>query len=206
MPDAVTLSGPAIRLEPLSFEHVQGLVVSAAEDPTLYRWTWVPQGAVEAERYVAEALDGRDRGSMMPFAVVHDGRVVGSTRFCDIQTWDWPDGRARAHRDAPDVCEVGYTWLSSSAVRTSVNTEAKLLMLSHAFDVWDVLRVNLLTDARNEPSRRAIERIGARLDGVLRAARLAADGAIRDTASYSIVSQEWPGVRARLEDLLGRER
>jgi RimJ/RimL family protein N-acetyltransferase len=98
----------------------------------------------------------------------------------------------------PDVVEIGWTWLTAEAQRSGVNTDAKLAMLTHAFEVWRVLRVSLMTDSRNARSRGAIERLGARLDGVLRAARVANDGAVRDTAAYSILAAEWPGVKAGL--------
>jgi RimJ/RimL family protein N-acetyltransferase len=118
-------------------------------------------------------------------------------RSCEF--WDWPPGNPHQRgADVPDVVEIGATWLAPAAQRTAINTEAKLLMLTHAFEAWRVHRVSLLTDARNERSRAAIARIGARLDGVVRAARVAADGGIRDTAVYSIVEPEWPAVRDAL--------
>ena len=123
-----------------------------------------------------------------------DDRVVGSTRFLNLRSW----GRPGANGD-PDVAEVGATWLAASAQRSPVNTEAKLLQLTHAFDVWGVERLELKTDARNDRSRAAIERLGARFEGVLRAYQPAADhpGA-RDTAMYSILAAEWPDVRTNL--------
>ena len=107
-------------------------------------------------------------------------------------------------RGVPDACEIGYTWLASSAIRTGANTEAKLLMLRHAFEVWQVLRVCLHTDVRNLRSRAAIERIGGKLEGILRSHRMAADFTSRDSARYSIIASEWPDVKMRLMQLLDR--
>jgi RimJ/RimL family protein N-acetyltransferase len=169
-------------------------------DPKLYRWSPIPQGREEVARYVETALAGRDTSAMVPFAAVRvaDGVVLGSTRFFDIDWWAWPEGHARRGLTTPDVCEIGYTWLSRDAVRTAANTEAKLLMLTHAFEVWQVLRVCLHTDARNERSAAAIERIGGRFEGILRVHKIAADGTVRDSKRFSIVAAEWPGVKARL--------
>jgi RimJ/RimL family protein N-acetyltransferase len=128
--------------------------------------------------------------------------VIGSTRFFDIERWSWPQGHVRHGRPHPDVCEIGYTWLAPSSIRTAANTEAKLLMLTHAFEAWQVLRVCLHTDERNQRSRTAIQRIGGRFEGILRAHRLAADNTARNSARYSIVVSEWPGVKQRLTALL----
>ena len=198
----LVLSGQRVRLEPLSQAHVEGLVAAASESRETYRLTIVPDGAVAMGRYVQVALAERDRGASVPFATVDLGRgaVVGSTRFMNIETWTWPSGeRAAPVPSVPfEAVEIGSTWLAAGAQRTAVNTEAKLLMLTHAFDVWGLRRVNLKTDARNVRSRTAIERLGARLDGVLRAQLPAADGGVRDTALYSILASEWPAVRAAL--------
>jgi RimJ/RimL family protein N-acetyltransferase len=142
----------------------------------------------------------------VPFATVRieDGVVIGSTRFFDLERWAWPAGHARHGRDMADVCEIGYTWLMRSAVRTAANTEAKLLMLTHAFESWQMLRVCLHTDVRNQRSRAAIERIGGKLEGILRAHRMAADFIARDSARYSIVAAEWPDVKQRLSQMLDR--
>jgi len=194
----VTFEGEVVRLEPLGPEHVPGLVRAASADRATYRFTTVPDGRVEVERYIAKALAERDAGISLPFATVAGGEVVGSTRFMNIERWDWPAGG----RD-PDAVEIGSTWLSAAAQRTAVNAEAKLLMLAHAFEVWQVQRVTLKTDARNERSRRAIERLGGHLDGVLRAWQPASDAPRpRDTAIYSILASEWPGVRDGLSGRL----
>lgn len=198
------LVGAHVRLEPLGRHHAEGLAAAAAADPVLYRWSAVPQGTAEVDRYIETALAMRDAGKAVPFATVRraDGAVLGSTRFFDVERWVWPQGHPRHGRTEPDVCEIGYTWLTASAIRTRTNTEAKLLMLTHAFDEWKVARVCLHTDIRNERSRAAIERIGGKLEGILRAHRLATDHISRDSARYSIVESEWPGVQRRLNELL----
>ncbi len=198
----LTLSGRRVRLEPLSPEHVGALVAASSESRETYRLTSVPDGAEAMGRWVQVALGERDRGVSVPFATVDIARgvVVGSTRFLNIERWTWPSGeRAEPVPDAPfEAAEIGSTWLAPSAQRTAVNTEAKLLMLTHAFETWRLRRVNLKTDARNVRSRTAIERLGARLDGVLRAHMPAFGGGVRDTALYSILASEWPAVRTAL--------
>ena len=195
-----SLQGKHIRLEPLRPHHIDGLIAAAAADPSLYRWSPVPQGKAEAAAYVGTALAWRDAGTAVPFAIVRlpDEIVIGSTRFWNIERWAWPAGHPSHGRDVPDACEIGYTWLARSAVRTAANTEAKLLMLCHAFEVWQVLRVCFHTDARNERSRAALERIGAQREGILRSHRMAADFIPRDSVRYSIVAAEWPSVKQRL--------
>ncbi len=116
----------------------------------------------------------------------------------------WPPGHARHGRNVPDACEIGYTWLTRSAIRTAANTEAKLLMLAYAFETWQVLRVCFHTDARNQRSRAALERIGGKFEGTLRAHRMAADFIARDSLRYSILAAEWPDVKQRLSQLLDR--
>ncbi len=194
------LTGNSIRLEPLSLAHADGLVAASADEPELYRWSAVPQGRDAVLRYIETALAWRDAGTAVPFATIRieDGAVLGSTRFFDMERWPWPAGHARHDRTDPDVCEIGYTWLTRAAIRTAANTEAKLLMLTHAFEVWQVWRVCLHTDARNWRSQAAIERIGGKVEGVLRAHRLAADFIPRDSYRYSIVAAEWPGIKLRL--------
>ncbi len=197
------LLGAYVRLEPLGPQHVDALAAAAAADPALYRWSRVPQGAADARSYIEEAGAQREAGTAAPFATVRvaDDVVIGSTRFWQIEKWDWPQG-APAYGNDVDVCEIGHTWLTSDAIRTAANTEAKLLMLTHAFEVWRALRVCFHTDMRNERSRAALTRIGAQFEGVLRAHRLAVDGAVRDSARFSIVEPQWPAVKARLTSLL----
>ena len=195
------LSGTHVVLVPLEPRHAAALAHAAAGDRSTFTLTWVPDGPDDAERYVAKALADRDAGTAVPFATTRaaDGEVLGSTRFMNIERWPWdlagPD---------PDAVEIGSTWLAPSAQRTPVNTEAKLLMLTQAFDMWHVHRVTLKTDARNERSRNAILRLGAQFDGVLRANMPAYDGAWpRDSAFYSILASEWPAVRSGLRARLG---
>lgn len=201
--EELVLTGRHVRLEPLEHRHVNGLVAASAGDPSLYQWSPVPQGKVEATSYVDTALGWRDIGSAVPFAIVRldDDVVIGSTRFWNLERWSWPEGHPR-HGHVLDACEIGYSWLTRSAIRTAANTEAKLLMLAHAFETWQVLRVCFHTDARNQRSRAAIERIGGKFEGILRAHRMAADYTVRDSVRYSIVEAEWPDAKRRLTQLL----
>jgi N-acetyltransferase len=200
----LTLVGTTVRLEPLAPRHVGDLVASANEDRSSYAFTSVPHDTASMDRYVAGALRDRDAGWAVPFAVMShlSGRAIGSTRFLDIDDWLAPFGGVRSadspRRGVPRGVEIGATWYAASAQRSVVNSESKLLLLSHAFDTWGVERVTLKTDARNERSRLAIARIGATYEGIRRAHGLASDGTIRDSAYYSIVRTEWPDVRSYL--------
>jgi N-acetyltransferase len=200
---ALTMTGVHVRLEPLRYQHVPGLVAAACGGGELYRWSPVPQDEAQVRQYVETALAARDAGRAVPLAVVRlaGETVIGSTRFWDLGYWPWPDGRPRT---GPDTCEIGYTWLAPDAIRTGANTEIKRLMLRHAFEVWQVRSVCLHTDARNQRSRDAMQRIGARFEGILRAHRLGADGRPRDSARFSITAAEWPSVRLRLDELSRR--
>jgi N-acetyltransferase len=206
MPTAPTLTSTHVRLEPLDHRHINGLVTASAEDPALYQWSPVPQGREQATAYIETAMSWREAGTAVPFAVVRmeDGAVIGSTRFWNLERWAWPAGHARYARPTPDACEIGYTWYARSAIRTAANTESKILMLTYAFESWQVLRVCLHTDARNLRSRAAIERIGGKFEGILRAHRMAADFIPRDSARYSFIEVEWPDVKPRLVRLLER--
>jgi RimJ/RimL family protein N-acetyltransferase len=198
----VVLAGRFVRLEPLTAAHAPALLAAASGPRDTYGLTWVPGNLTEAAAYIDAALGEQTARRSLPFATVDraTGRVVGSTRFLNIEFWTWPEGNAHQRGvERPDAVEIGATWLAADAQRTPINTEAKLLMLGHAFDRWRVHRVSLMTDARNERSRNAIMRLGARFDGVLRAARPASDGAIRDTAAFSILESEWPAIRAKLQ-------
>src|SRR5439155_9125599 len=204
--EGLVLPGRHVRLEPLEHRHVEGLVAAAAADPSLYQWSPIPQGKVEATSYVDIALAWREAGSAAPFAIIRvdDGAVIGSTRFWNLERWSWPQGHPSHGRSTPDACEIGYTWLTRSAIRTRANTQAKLLMLTHAFESWQVLRVCFHTDARNQRSRAALERIGGKFEGILRAHRMAADYIPRDSMRFSIVLAEWPEVKRRLGKLVSR--
>jgi RimJ/RimL family protein N-acetyltransferase len=201
-----TLRGTHVRLEPLDPRHIDGLVDASVVDSSLYQWSPVPQTKAEAITYVGTALAWRDAGTAVPFAIVRadDGVVIGSTRFFLLEHWAWPPGHPQHRRRTPDACEIGYTWLARSAIRSAANTESKLLMLTHAFETWQVFRVCLHTDVRNQRSRAAIERIGGKFEGILRAHRMAADFIPRDSARYSIVAAEWPEVKRRLRQMLDR--
>jgi RimJ/RimL family protein N-acetyltransferase len=205
------LEGRHARLEPLTEDHVPGLAAAAAEDRAGYAYTWVPDGTADAAEYVRSALADQARGWALPWAVrrLADDRIVGSTRFLDLQVFGAsptappePPGDDRP----PSVLEIGNTWYAASAQRTAVNTDVKLQLLAHAFDVWAVLRVTLKTDARNLASRTAIERIGGRFEGIRRVHVPATDGSLRDSAYFSITRDEWPAVRAALVDRLSAPR
>jgi RimJ/RimL family protein N-acetyltransferase len=206
--ESPVLSGKHIRLEPLDRRHAEGLQAAAAADPSLYQWSPVPQGKTETTTYIETALAWRDAGTAVPFAIinltgrVNDNAVIGSTRFWNLDRWSWPQGHARHGRQFPDACEIGYTWLTRSAIRTAANTESKLLTLTHAFETWQVLRVCFHTDARNQRSRAALERIGAKFEGILRSHRMAADHIPRDSVRYSILAAEWPAAKQNLSHLL----
>ena len=204
-----TLEGTYVRLEPLAESHVPGLVAAAAEDRSNYQWTYVPDGPEHTLAHVRDALAHVAHGDQVAFATVRRGRrageqdrVVGSTRFCSVSFWDWPPGARHQRAGIPDVLDIGYTFLAASAQRTPVNTEAKLLMMTHAFEVWEVHRVALQTDVRNKRSWAAIERIGGKLDGIMRGDRPGADDTVRTSARFSIVAEEWPEVKARLRTRL----
>jgi RimJ/RimL family protein N-acetyltransferase len=199
--EPLRLEGRLVQLEPLELSHLSALLEATRGGRDAFALTFVPADEPGMRGYVETALRERDAGVAVPFATIErtTGRVVGSTRFGRIERWSWPDGHAlQRPPDRPDAVEIGWTWLNPTAQRTGVNVEAKLLMLTHAFERWEVHRVSLLTDARNARCREAILRLGARLDGILRAARPAADGAIRDTAAYSIVRGEWPACKEAL--------
>jgi RimJ/RimL family protein N-acetyltransferase len=197
MVQRVELRGEHVMLGPMRLADVGELVAAASEDRSAYAFTLVPHDELSMRGYVQEALGDERAGDALPFTIrLRDSkRVVGTTRFLDLEYWD---------NEIPSVVEIGSTWLAASVQGTAVNPEAKLLMLRHAFDEWHVHRVTFKTDARNARSRRAIERLGAQLEGIRRAHRIATDGTIRDSAYFSIVGDEWPAVRRGLLERLGR--
>ncbi len=199
------LQGRLVRLEPLGPQHLEGLLGAAnADADEAFPFTWVPRTREDVGRFITDALALAAAGRAIPFATCASdgGRVLGSTRFGNLERWDWP--RPPPDPRPLDAVEIGWTWLGRPAQRTGANTEAKLLMLRHAFGALRVRRVTLKTDARNARSRAAIARLGAALDGVLRSHLPASDGGPRDSAVFSILEAEWPGVEARLAGLLGQ--
>ncbi|HUR03768.1 MAG TPA: GNAT family protein [Nonomuraea sp.] len=192
--DVPVLHGSSVRLEPLAMGHAPDLARAAEEDRSSYGFTLVPR-ATEIEDYLAAQFARVDDG-LTPFAQVRvrDGMAVGCTAFWDPRTW--PD------RQDLRAIEVGWTWLAASAQGAGINLEAKLLLFTHAFETLGVARVDLKTDARNERSRRAIERLGAHFEGVLRSWSPSwapgEAGMLRDSAMFSVVAAEWPAVKSAL--------
>ena len=189
----ITQMGRVVRLEPLSGAHVPDLTIAGADESI---WRYMVYGGVggqaQMREWVREILSRQARGTDLPFAVIHlgSGRAIGSTRYLDIQP---------QHRGL----EIGGTWYGVAYQRSAVNTECKYLLLRHAFEVLGCLRVQLKTDLRNERSQRAIERIGAVREGVLRNHMLLPDGHVRSSVYYSLLNLEWPAVKAKLEEKLG---
>jgi RimJ/RimL family protein N-acetyltransferase len=189
--EPVILQGHVVRLEPLTRAHHAALCEVGLE-PELWKWIPFSVGTPdEMAAYVAKALDEQDRGVSVPFAIVEraSGRVIGSTRYMSIE---------REHRRV----EIGSTWIGPAWQRTAINTEAKYLLLRHAFETVGCMRVELKTDSLNEKSRNAILHIGAKEEGIFRNHMITATGRIRHSVYYSIVEAEWPGARARLEQKL----
>lgn len=215
MPVPVTLAGRFVRLEPIAPQHAPGLAEAAAGNRDEYAFTPVPRGVDEAIEYIAEAVTGHAAGTSLAFAIIAiaSGRVLGSTRFSRFDYWQgpmvWPLVHGLPPGDplmaTPDAAEIGNTWLSPEARGAGINLESKLLLLEHAFEVWRVRRIAMRADMRNLRSRMAIERLGATSDGVRRAHSRGLDGAVRSTAFYSILDEEWPTVRATIEGQLSQQ-
>jgi len=190
----VTLNGSRAKLIPMEASHAEALY-QAGESPEIWPYMpmW-PKTLDDMRRLIREALAARGKGSEFPFVVVdqESGRIVGSTRFLEITP---------AHRGI----EIGWTWLAREAWRTPINTECKYLLLTHCFETLGAIRVQLKTDARNIRSQQAIERIGGVREGMLRHHRIMPDGYLRDSVYYSILLEEWPAVKARLEAMLGKD-
>jgi RimJ/RimL family protein N-acetyltransferase len=192
----VTLEGSVVRLEPIRGEHAE-LFWDVAKDDLEDIFRWIPysmQTPANFEALIAKAQQEQDRGESVVFATVEQssGRTIGSTRFMNID---------RANRRV----EIGSTWIAPAWQRTAVNTEAKYLMLRHAFEVWKCIRVELKTDALNQKSRNAILRIGAKEEGTLRRHLITWTGRVRDTVYFSILDNEWPEAKQKLERLLNRQ-
>jgi len=186
--EPITLEGDVVRLEPMTLDHLDGLW-AAGNDEGL--WRLIPttiRSVDDMRRYVETALADRDRGVALPFVTVErsTGKVIGSTRFGNIDK-------------ANLRCEIGWTWITPEFQRTAVNTEAKLLMLTHAFETWKCIRVELKTDVLNEQSRNAILRLGAEQEGIFRQHVICDTGRFRDSVYFSIIDTEWPTVKENLE-------
>lgn len=183
----VTLAGERVTLRPLSLNDVPALTAVGTDEDT---WHWVPtrvRDEAEMRAYVEDALALQAKGSALPFAIIDEtsGRIAGSTRYGNVEL---------AHKRL----EIGWTWLGPEFRRSPVNTEAKFLLLRHAFETLGMNRVELKTDALNERSRQAIRRIGAKEEGILRSHVITWSGRLRDTVYYSVIAPEWPAVKAEL--------
>ena len=188
----VILDGEFVRLEPMRIEHLDALAAAGIAEGV---WRWTVNDVTTTDQmkeYVETALEERCRESSLPFVTREKAsdKIVGSTRFGNI------DVKNRK-------TEIGWTWIHPDWQRTHVNTEAKLLMLVHAFESWNCIRVELKTDALNEKSRNAILRVGAKFEGIFRQHMITDSGRLRDTAYFSIIDSEWPAVRAGLQSKLG---
>jgi len=188
----IILVGKVVRLEPLSESHVPELTISGQDESI---WHYMLYNTIRTEQqmrsWVLNLLAQQAKGTDLPFAVIHleSGRVIGATRYLNIR----PQDRG---------LEIGGTWYAVKFQRTAVNTECKYLLLKHAFEGLKCIRVQFKTDLRNERSQRALERIGAVKEGILRSHMITPDGYIRDSVFYSILASEWPLVRARLEEII----
>ena len=183
-----------MRLEPLTRAHEESLNAVAADGELWKSTVTIVPTPAEMAGYITEALDAQAKGDELPFVIIRKstGRTVGTTRFYLID-------RINRH------VEIGYTWVAASAQRTAVNTEAKLLLLTHAFETWRCIRVSLITDVLNQQSRAAILRLGAKEEGIFRNHLIMPDGRYRDSVGFSIIETEWPEVKARLEARLGQQ-
>jgi N-acetyltransferase len=185
--EPVTLASDVVRLEPLDSEHAEGLY-EASQDQDI--WTYMPMNPSRSYETLVDWINAAHAPHQLPFAIVdaYSGKPVGSTRYLNISEEHFG-------------LEIGWTWLAQQARRTAVNTECKYLLLRHAFESLGAIRVALKTDSRNQRSQRAIERLGAVREGVLRKQMILENGYQRDTVMYSIIADEWPGVKTRLEQM-----
>jgi RimJ/RimL family protein N-acetyltransferase len=196
-PRPIVLEGRSVRLEPLDHAHGPDLLDASAQDPSIWRWLSMEPPATPAamEAFIAEALAAQAARTSIPFAQIDRaaGRAVGSTRYMNISRDDFG-------------LEIGWTWIGRPWQRTAVNTEVKFLLLRHAFEDLCAARVQLKTDARNLQSQAAIERLGAVREGVLRKYQMTQNNFIRDTVMYSIIAEEWPAIKERLEARISRSQ
>lgn len=190
----VTLEGQYVRLEPMTLEHEDELNAAAADGELWKSTVTIVPTRAEMAAYISTALSAQAQGRELQFVIIRKASngIVGHTRFYDIERHD-------RH------VEIGYTWLAASAQRTAVNTESKLLLLTHAFETWRCIRVSLITDVLNQQSRAAILRLGAKQEGILRNHLIMQGGRYRDSVMFSIIEAEWPEVKARLEARLGKQ-
>jgi len=191
--DSATLVGKQIELQPLSFAHARDLREAVAIDDLWKLTITIIPAPAEMEKYIETTLRAQADGQVLPFAIYHRGlgRAIGSTRYLNLRLKD-------------RGVEIGGTWLAQPWQRTAVNTEAKYLLLRYAFESLGCLRVEFKTDVFNERSRRAIERIGGKQEGIFRKHMIMPNGRIRDSVYYSVIEEEWPAIKTRLEDRLTR--
>lgn len=190
--ERVTLEGRFIRLIPLEKEHAEKLF-EIAQHKEIWRWTTTNiENFADMQKYVEIAVEERERGVSLPFVIIDkkSSEIVGSSRFGFISTEN-------------KSAEIGWTWINPKWQRTYVNTEAKLLMLTHAFETWKCIRVEIITDVQNEKSRNAVLRLGAKQEGILRNHLIVETGRIRDSVIFSIIDSEWQEVKENLEKKLG---
>jgi RimJ/RimL family protein N-acetyltransferase len=193
--EPVLLEGESVRLEPMTADHLPALI-EVGMDPVIWKWTNnVVDKPADIERYVSDALKMRDAGTALPFVTIAKAgnKIVGSTRFGNI---DPPNRKV----------EIGWTWVNPNWQRTAINTEAKLLMLTHAFETWKCIRVELKTDSNNAQSRAAIARIGGIEEGTLRNHMITESGRIRHSVYFSILDSEWESVKHELTSKLAATR
>lgn len=193
--EPITLEGEYVRLEPMRGDHLPN-ILKAGMDESIWKWTTnVVKTEADLERYVRTALTDLANGVALPFVTIEreSGTVVGSTRFGNID-------------EANRKVEIGWTWINPKWQRTAINTEAKLLMLTHAFEVWECIRVELKTDSNNEKSRNAMLRIGATEEGMLRNHMITESGRLRHSVYFSIIASEWEDVKAGLIEKLAQPR
>ena len=189
--EPVTLCGQVVRLEPLRREHITPLYRIATATPELFRYTSTPVTEAQRDAYFDKAFQQRDAGLAYPFTLFSQAtdEVIGTSRFADYRA----DNRN---------CELGYTWLSPACQGTAANVESKLLMLTHAFEVLELLRIEIHSDSRNERSQAPIRALGATYEGTLRSHQVMKDGYVRDTVVFSIIHSEWDRVKAHLQERL----
>lgn len=210
MPAPFTLTGRLVRLEPMSEQHLEPLLRAATEDRSSFGYTYVPRDAAAVRRYLDLAREDLAAHLAVAFTTIdqRDDTVVGSTRFRELEYWNagvWPPRHGHTNPSGiPDAVEIGSTWLAPRAQRTGINTEAKLLMLTHAFETWQVHRVSLKADTRNLRSHAAILALGAAYEGTRRAHFPAAEGGVRDSNLYSLLAHEWQDAKQHLLARLAR--